>query len=84
MKITNAKTTKVYELSEEMKQIVKATQLQMKAICDGMGAGVAVTNAYCMHIALSDFLNEVVKENDNKSIEELLQLKEVDVDAIEQ
>ena len=44
--VTNAKTNKKYEMTEEMEQAFKATELQMKAIADGMGVEVAVVNAY--------------------------------------
>lgn len=75
--VTNAKLNKKYELTAEMEQAVKATEMQIKAIADGMGVDVAVANAYCMTLALSEFLDNVKESNEGKSIEELLQLKEV-------
>ena len=35
--ITNSKTNKKYEMTEEIEQCIKATQLQMNALVEGLG-----------------------------------------------
>lgn len=76
--VTNENIGKKYQVTEEMEKSIKTMQIQMKALIDGLGINVAVTNAYCMNLGVTSFLNEVMAQNEGKSIEELLQLQEIE------